>query len=361
MADEDINKDQEKTEQPTPKRREDAKKKGQVAKSQEITSVALLLGCLTLFYFSSVIMVQKMAELMKMLFIESGSFSVTSTSIVRLALTLIYKTALIVGPLMLTVLCIALVANYFQVGFIFSADAIRPKLSKINPVNGFKRLFSARSLVELLKNIFKIVIVGTVAYITIYGEMTKLIPLGTLNAWGVLSYIGTVSFKVIFRTCWVLVVLAVLDYMFQRFEFEKGLKMSKQEVKDEFKQTEGDPLIKARIKRMQRDAARRRMMADVPKADVVITNPTHFAVALKYDQASMPAPKVIAKGRGEIAGKIKELARKNHVPVVENKPLAQVLYKIVNVDQMIPANLYKAVAEVLAYVYSLKTKQSSWR
>jgi flagellar biosynthetic protein FlhB len=168
---------------------------------------------------------------------------------------------------------------------------------------------------------------------------------------------GEISFKIILRTSWVLVVLAILDYVYQRWEHEKGLKMSRQEIKDEFRQTEGDPLIKARIKRIQREMARKRMMAKVPKADVVITNPDHIAVALEYNQSRMFAPVVVAKGAGFVAERIRELARQNNVPVIENKPLAQVLYKMVKVEEVIPENLYRAVAEVLAYVYGLKEKR----
>lgn len=358
MSDEQ-NKDQEKTEQPTSRRREQAREKGQVAKSQEITSVAILMACLTLFYFTSAIMVEKMMDLMRWTFHESGQFVINGSTIQHLVLNLLYRIFALLAPLMLTVVCVAFIANVFQIGFLFSSESIQPKLSKINPINGFKRLFSARSFVELIKNIFKILIIGFVAYITVIGEMKNLIPLGDQSVWGVLDCIGKVSFKVMLRSCWVLVILAVFDYIFQRWEFEKSLKMSKQELKDEFKQTEGDPLIKARIKNLQREAARKRMMAKVPKADVVITNPTHIAVALEYDQSKMSAPKVIAKGRGYIAATIKDIAMKNNVPIVENKPLAQVLYKIVDIDHMIPANLYKAVAEVLAFVYRMKMKRSS--
>ena len=352
-------KDQEKTEQPTQKRRDEARKKGQVAKSQEITSVAILLACLTLFYLTATIMIEKLLAITRWTFMESGRFVIDDTTVGELVIMLVGKLFGLLAPLLLTVLVIALCANIIQIGFVSSSEAIQPKLSKISPIRGFQRLFSMRSLVELIKNIFKIVIVGVVAYITIEGEVKDLVTLGNLNTWGVLTYIGHVTFKVIFRSCWILVVLAILDYMFQKWEYEKNLKMSKQEIKDEYKQTEGDPLIKSRIKRIQREAARKRMMANVPKADVIITNPTHFAVAVVYDQVAMQAPTVVAKGKGHIAEKIKEIGRNNSIPIIENKPLAQVLYKVVDVDAVIPANLYKAVAEVLAYVYSLKPKQFS--
>jgi flagellar biosynthetic protein FlhB len=260
----------------------------------------------------------------------------------------------VVFPLLAIVLIAGLVANYLQVGFLFSAEAIAPKFSKIDPIKGFQRLFTLKSLTELAKNILKIVIVGSVAYGTISGELDGLSPLMDQSIWGIITYIGETSFKIILRTCWVLIVLAILDYCYQRWEYERGLKMSKQEIKEEHKQSEGDPMLKGKIKRMQRAMARKRMMSKVPKADVVVTNPDHIAVALKYDQREMAAPVVIAKGAALVAEKIKELARKNQVPIVENKPLARLLFKTVDLDRAIPENLYKAVAEVLAYVYGLK-------
>ncbi len=351
------NKDQEKTEQATPKKREDARKKGQVAKSQEAASVAVLLTGLTFFWFGLPGMVKKMTTLTTWSLTQSGRFNVDYNNIQHLSIGLVYKVFAITSPLFLSVFFMALLINYLQVGFVLSAESMQPKLSKIDPVKGFKKLFSVRSLVDLVKNIFKISIIGFVVYITIRGEIENVIPLPDQGAWGILIYITGVAFKIVFRVCLVLIILAIFDYIYQKWEFEKKLKMSKQDVKDEFKQTEGSPLIKARIKSLQRDAARKRMMASVPKADVVITNPAHLAVALHYDQAGMSAPKVVAKGAGFIAEKIKEIARENNVPIVENKPLAQVLYIKVDVDEMIPANLYKAVAEVLAFVYSMKMKR----
>ncbi len=351
------NQGQEKTEQATPKKREDARKKGQVAKSRDAASVAVLLACLVFFWFGSSSMIEKTMSLTRWLLTQSSQFNVDSNNIQGLSIGIVYKIFAILFPLLLTVFSMALLANYLQVGFVLSAESVQPKLSKIDPIKGFQKLFSIRSLVELAKNIFKISIVGFVVYMTIMKEIENILPLMNQSVWGILIYIGGVSFKIILRVCLVLIILAVADYIYQKWEFEKNLKMSKQDIKDEAKQTEGDPLIKSRIKRLQRDAARKRMMASVPEADVVITNPTHLAVALRYDQTSVSAPKVVAKGAGFIAENIKEIARKNKVPIVDNKPLARVLYKRVDVDETIPANLYRAVAEVLAFVYSMKMKQ----
>lgn len=351
------NKDQEKTEQATPKKREDARKKGQVAKSREVSSVAVLLAGLVFFWFGSAGIVEKMMALTRWSLIQSARFNVDYNTIQPLSIDLIYRIFVLVFPLFLTILVMALLVNYLQVGFVLSAESVQPKFSKIDPIKGFTKLLSIRSLVELVKNIFKISIVAFAAYIIIKGETERVVLLVDQSVWGILLYIAGVAFKIILSVCLVLIVLAVLDYIYQKWEFEKELRMTKQEVKDESKQSDGDPLIKARIKRLQRDAARKRMMASVPKADVVITNPTHLAVALLYDQTRMSAPKVVAKGAGFIAENIKDIARKNNVPIVNNKLLAQVLYKKVDVDEIVPANLYRAVAEVLAFVYGIKMKQ----
>jgi flagellar biosynthetic protein FlhB len=229
-----------------------------------------------------------------------------------------------------------------------------PKWDKIDPLRGFQRLFSMKAFVELVKNTLKIVIVGMVAYLAVRDEVSDLPGLMDRDAWQILVYIGGISFRIMFTTCWVLIILAILDYGYQRWEYEKGLRMSRQDIKEEYKHTEGDPIVKARIKRMQREAARKRMMAAVPKATVVITNPTHLAVALAYDQERMIAPTVVAKGAGYVAAKIKEVALAHGVPIIESKPVAQLLYKMVDIDACVPENLYRAVAEILAFVYRLR-------
>ncbi|HDD44546.1 MAG: flagellar biosynthesis protein FlhB [Deltaproteobacteria bacterium] len=346
--------DQEKTEKATPKKREEARKKGQVAKSQELASVGVLSACLVVFYFGSYDMLEKMLDIMRNSFVESAQFNIDCNNIQYFLIGFANKIFNLLIPFLLVALFMALFINYLQVGFVFSADPIQPKLSKIDPINGFRRLFSIRSFVELTKNIFKILIIALLIYITIKEEIENIILLPDQSVGGILVYIGKLAFKIVFRTCLLLIMLAIFDYLYQRWEFEKNLKMSRQEVKDELKQTEGDPIIRARIKRLQREAARKRMMASVPKADVVITNPAHLAVAIHYDQSRMSAPKVVAKGMGYLAERIRKIATENNVPIVENKPLAQILYKMVNVAEVIPANLYKAVAEVLAFVYSMR-------
>jgi flagellar biosynthetic protein FlhB len=288
---------------------------------------------------------------------ESGTLLINTDNIQILAMGWVYDFFIFIAPVLITVLVAGILANFVQVGLVFSAEALEPKFSKIDPFKGFQRLFSLKSFAELTKSIVKLCIVSYVAYVTVKDEMEVLPSLMDRSIGDIMVYMGEISFKIILRTSWVLIVLAVLDYVYQRWEYEKGLRMSRQEIKDEYKQTEGDPLMKARIRRIQREMARKRMMAKVPKADVVITNPDHIAVALEYDQLRMFAPVVVAKGVGFIAEKIKEIARQNNVPIIENKPLAQVLNKMVKVNEVIPENLYKAVAEVLAYIYGLKEKR----
>ncbi|HTZ40056.1 MAG TPA: flagellar biosynthesis protein FlhB [Syntrophales bacterium] len=350
----DIDKDQERTEQASPRRREEAHKKGQVARSPEVPSAAILLACTLLFYFGSSGMLERMMDLTRWILRECGTTTVSLGSIETLFWGWAWKLFLIMAPLLLTVVVAGFLSNYLQIGFIFAPEAIAPKFEKIDPLKGFQRLFSLRSLVELIKSILKMAVVAAIVWFTLKDETENLIPLMDESLMGILVYSGKVSFRIMITTCWVLIILALLDYLYQRWEYEKGLRMSRQEVKDEYKQAEGDPLVKARIRRIQREIARKRMMAKVPKADVVITNPTHLAVAIQYDADRMYAPVVVAKGAGYVAETIKEIARANKVPVIENKPVAQLLYKTVDVDRAIPEDLYRAVAEILAYVYGLK-------
>jgi len=357
MADE--SKDQEKTEEATSKRREETREKGQVAKSRDLASIAVLGSCLIYFYFGGPAMTNQLMDLMRTYFRLSGELSLSVDNIQSVMMDFALKTFLMLIPFLLVALLSGFFANIFQVGFLFSTESIAPKFSKIDPIEGFQRLFSLRSFVELIKSIFKIAIVGFVAYLTVQSESDTIVPLMDYNVRDILVYMGNVSFKILYTTCWVLVVLAILDFLYQKWEYEKSIKMSKQEIKEENKQMEGDPLIKGRIKRLQREMARKRMMAAVPKADVVITNPTHLAVAIRYDPGSMNAPVVVAKGADFLAQKIREIARKHDVPIIENKPVAQVLYKMVAVEKSIPENLYRVVAEILAQVYSFKQKRMS--
>ncbi len=348
------NDDQERTEQATSKRREESREKGQVARSQEVVSVSILVAGLLFFYFGGSTLILKTMNVMTAGFREAGLVTLTQDSVNTIIVSYIFKGFGILFPLLIAVLIAAILGNVLQFGFMFSSESIQPKLDKISPAKGFKRLFSVRSMVELLKGILKVCIIGGIAYIIIRNEFDHLIPLADQSAWGAFKYIAGVCFNLLLAMTVMLVLLAALDYAYQRWEYEKSIRMTKQEIKDEYKNTEGDPMIKARIRRIQREMAQKRMMAQVPKADVIITNPTHLAVAIKYSPDHMQAPIVIAKGADFIAEKIRNIAKENDVPLIENKPLAQVLYKMVKVNDMVPENLYKAIAEVLAFVYEQK-------
>ena len=349
--------DQEKTEQATPKRLQEMREKGQVAKSREVPSAAILIASLLIFYFLGSAMIKDFMELMEWSFANSARFELQSGNFNWMLLELFRRGLKIVAPLFVALMAVGLLSNIAQVGFLFSTKAIAPKFSKLDPLKGFGRMVSKQALVELIKSLFKVAVVGCVTYFTVKDELDQIIPLMDKEIWSIMTYIGSVCFKILLRTCWVLIVLAVIDYVFQKWDFMQEAKMTKQEVKDEFKQREGDPLIKSRVRQAQREMAKRRMMEAVPNADVVITNPTHLAIALEYNTQTMSAPQLTAKGSRLMAERIKAIAQENNIPIVENKPLAQALFKGVEIGQEIPAVFYKAVAEVLSYVYQLKNKR----
>ncbi|MDY6791190.1 MAG: flagellar biosynthesis protein FlhB [Thermodesulfobacteriota bacterium] len=352
MAEESF---QEKTEQPTPKKIADARKKGTVAQSREIPSAIILLTSLGIFFFSGSWMFSSLSDFMGGIFRNIGTFKIYDITTASTLSTIILKNVLsIILPFMLAVVVAGIMANILQIGFLFSPEAFSPKLSKFNPLKGIKKLFSLKSFVELIKSLIKITFVGGIAYLTIKMEIKTIPILMQMGIKDIVSFVGITSFKICLYVSMALIIMAVLDYIYQKYEHIKGLKMTKQEVKDENKQTEGDPKVKARIRSIQLEISRRRMMESVPEADVVITNPTHLAIALKFDAEKMIAPKIMAKGAGKIAERIREIADENHVPIVENKPLARTLFKIAEIGDYIPAELYQAVAEVLAYVYRLK-------
>ncbi|MBI5584055.1 MAG: flagellar biosynthesis protein FlhB [Deltaproteobacteria bacterium] len=348
----------EKTEKATPRRREEARKKGEVAKSREIPSALVLLTGLLALYFMGQQLFQKLTVQSAYWFDQAGTYSLNPATVLASSRDLVAFLLTALAPILLAMAAMAVLSNYVQVGSVFALEMIKPDLNKINLFKGLKRLFSIQSWVELLKSIGKLLIIGWVAFATIRREVPEIVPLLDRPLLEMLTYMVRVSFTIFFKSVLAMLFLAGLDYVFQRYHYEKKLRMSPQELKEEFKQTEGDPLIKSRIRSIQREMARRRMMAEVPKADVIITNPTHLAVALRYRNQEMVAPQVVAKGAGLIAERIKELARRHGVPLVENKPVAQILYKTVGLGQFVPPGAYQVVAEILAYVYRLKNKRN---
>ncbi|MBM4333021.1 MAG: flagellar biosynthesis protein FlhB [Deltaproteobacteria bacterium] len=346
----------ERTEKATEKRRTEARKKGQVARSREIPSVMILLTGLSVLFLLSTYFYQQLSGLMVQLLQRTGTLTVNPANIQVLTGEIAWFLFKVLSPIFLALMAAGILSNYMQVGHLFSLEVIQPKLSKLSFIKGISRLFSKQAAAELIKSILKIMIIGWVAYSTIREEMPSILTLLNQEVGSQFQYIGVVVFRLFLKTLLVMSGLAALDYVFQRWSHEKSLRMAKREVKEELKQSEGDPLIKARIRSIQRELARKRMMAELPRADVIITNPTHLAVALNYKSEVMNAPKVVAKGAGLIAEKIKEIGRTHQIPLVENKPLAQVLFKTVEIGQTIPSALYQAVADILAYVYRMKNK-----
>ncbi|MGB9697785.1 MAG: flagellar biosynthesis protein FlhB [Thermodesulfobacteriota bacterium] len=344
----------ERTEQATPRRRREARRKGQVAKSREIPAAAILLLGSSILYLLSSHFYNCFSKLMVNFLHQIKDLELTPANLLSLQKYIFYELFLIMGPILLTILAMGIISNYAQVGHIFAWELIQPKFSKLNALQGLQRIFSKETIVELIKALAKFLIVGTVVYYTIEGETVKILNLAGQELATIVNYLGRISFIMVIKVSLIILILAIFDYLYQRWRYEKSLRMSKQEVQEEFKQTEGDPLVKSRLKSRQRSLARQRMMNEVPKADVVITNPQHLAVALGYKKEEMVAPKVLAKGAGLIAEKIKEIARAHSIPIIENKPLAQIIYKSVEIGEMIPSSLYQAVAEVLAYVYTMK-------
>lgn len=349
---------EEKTEKATPKRKQESREKGQVAKSRElISAILLLLMFWGLKVFSPHIINELVLMSKRMLTLSSIQIKdlYTIKNLMNLFVYCIIVFFKICAPILLIALIASLISNYMQVGFLFTAKPLMPNFNKLNPLEGVKRIFSKHTLVEFLKSNIKIFIIGYFIYSYLKDNYRSIPDLISMSVENTAIFIGNAIINIGFRAGFAFLILSIFDYAFQIWDFEKNLKMSKQEVKEEYKQTEGNPQIKSKIKEKQRQLSLRRMMAEVPKADVIITNPTHYAVAIKYDTSLSEAPLVLAKGKDLIAQRIKELAKENKVTIVENKPLAQALYKSVEIGQSIPIELYKAVAEVLAFVYSMKS------
>lgn len=349
----------EKTEDASARKLGKAREQGQVAKSMEVPSVFVLLaGVLALRSFASMIYNNFLAMMDHTLRFE-GIPAMTDADVINLLFQYSKIFSLIVLPVLAAAFLAAALSNIFQVGFHISWEAIEPKISKLNPISGLMRTLSTRSLVELVKSILKLLIIFAVAWAAVKGELDNIIRLYDNSIPFILLYIMDLSFRIVIRVVLVMAILAILDYAYQKWQFLEDQKMTKQEVKDEFKQTEGDPQIKSKIRQIQAQAARQRMMADVPKADVVVTNPTRLAVAVKYDGAVMDAPTVLAKGSGAVAANIRRVAEEAGVPIVEDKELARSLYSMVDIGKTVPPELFQAVAELLAYVYKLKGKTVS--
>ncbi|OGQ94836.1 MAG: flagellar biosynthesis protein FlhB [Deltaproteobacteria bacterium RIFOXYD12_FULL_57_12] len=346
---------QERTEQATVKRRDDFRKKGQVAQSKEVHTAALLSFSMLLWFFYAPVFWHNLESLVAGLWQTAGEFEVTRVSTVHLAAFVTQKIGLLMAPILLLIVVVGFFSSFLQIGWIFTTTPLEPDFSKLDPIKGMQRFFSKRSLMEVLKSLAKVSLIAMVSYSTIRDNFVGALLLINLDLQETVLYLGRVSFLVMIKICGIMIMLGLVDFLFTRWEMEQKMKMTKQEQKEEFKESEGDPHIKARVRSIQHQMARKRMMAEVPKADVVITNPTHIAVALTYIRGEMNAPQVVAKGADHLALRIKEIAREHHVPIVENIPVARALHKV-NIGAIIPEELFKAVAEILAYVYNLKGK-----
>ncbi len=346
----------EKTEPATQKKRQDVRKKGQVFKSQDlIVSASILLGFGLIPKLLVLIRERALAYMESSLSIVANN-DLTITFVSQLMRAGILEIAIYAIPFMLIIGMGGALASVVQTGLLHVPDLLKPKFERINPLEGFKRIFSKKALVNLIKSLLKITLIGYAVYGALKDKLTQVSSLGQTSLPDAFILIVDMISAVGIRIGLLLLVIGLLDYFYQWWEFEVSIRMSKQEIKEEFKQMEGDPLIKSRIRSRQRQIAQSRMMQSVPKADVIITNPTHVAVALRYEPEK-GAPEVLAKGRGLLAQKIKEIARENEVPIVEKPELARTIYKLADVGSLIPPELYKAVAEVLAFVYSLKKRK----
>lgn len=351
------NDDSQKTEDPTSKRLDEARAEGNVPRSQEINHLLMITAfTLAVTLFSA--MVAKGIVDISMPFVASpDQVPADLNHLVNTAWHLLGLVLLAgIGPLVIAVIA-AFASSYLQFGLLWSGANIMPKLSKISIIAGFGRMFSLRSFTELVKGVIKITIVGVIIGYLVMPSIGELHALIGMDIVQLLAAMRDKVYLILIGVVVIMAVVAAADYLYQRYEYMKGLRMSRQELKDEFKQTEGDPLVKGRLRQLRMERARRRMMGEVPKADVVVTNPTHFAVALKYSQLEMAAPKVVAKGADKVAQRIREVAKEADVPIVENPPLARGLYAAVEIDQEIPAEYYKAVAELISYVYKLKKRR----
>ncbi len=344
---------QEKSEEPTARRLAEAREKGDIARSTEVPSAAVLLAAIFTLYLSGGGMLAAIMDLLGHYLNAAGQTQLMISNVNSLAFDAVARSFRVAGPLMAVIVVTAVLSNLFQNGPVFSTEKIAADITRLDPIKGLANLFSKQMLAQTVKSILKVALIGLIAFLEIKKAMGHLLPLINQEPWPILMFMAHTAYLIFLKSAILVAVLAAVDYGFQRWQFMEKMKMTKQELKDEARQTEGDPYVKGRIRSLQMEMARRRMMEEVPKADVIITNPTHLAVALCYDAKVMSAPQVVAKGAGLIAARIKEIALENEVPIVEDKPLAQALFKDVDIDGFVPENLFHAVAELLAYVYSL--------
>lgn len=346
--------DAQKTEEPTPRKLEQARQKGQIAQSKEVSSFAVLLGLAFTVAVIAPFMANGIHGTLAALIEKSGTIPIDHENAGNVMTDTFLGVLLWLSPMFVLFILLAFISNFGQSGILLTTEPITPKLNKISPIAGTKRLFSLKSIVEFLKGMAKLAVVGSIVYILLAPEFDRLEALLQMEVTEILREIQVLVVRMMIGVVAIMAVIAAVDFAYQRYEFLKEMRMSRQEIRDEYKQSEGDPQIKARLRQIRTERARTRMMAAVPQADVVVTNPTHYAVALKYDAEAMAAPMVVAKGVEAVAFRIRDVANENAVPIVENPPLARALFASVDIDQQVPEEHYKAVAQVISYVYGLK-------
>lgn len=344
---------EEKTEPATPHRKQEARKKGQVGKSADFSAAVVMIAVITVLYSIRGYFGENIGTYVQYILSQEMNTALKSTQLFELYKATLLMCLKVLAPVLGTVLVFGILGNLMQVGMLFSFEAMKPKLSHINPVEGFKRIFSKRAFFEFFKTILKVVIISLVVFNLVEKAYPELLMLFNMNLAKSADYITNLIFRIAITAGVVFFVIAVLDFVYQKWEFGRSLRMSVDEVKKELKQTEGDPQIKAQIRAKQRMMSMNRMMQSVPEATVVVTNPTHLAVVLKYED-TMEAPQITAKGAGYVAQRIKEKAAEHNIPMVEDKPLARSLFKSTEIGDFVPVELYQAVAGVIAAVYAIK-------
>ncbi len=356
MASEDSG---EKTEEPSQHRIDEARKKGDVASSKELNSVLILSGAFTMLVMSSLFIFEVMSEYIEWLYGLDFTRAYTKEMSVRIFKETFFTIGKCVAPVFLTSLVLGFIAQVMQVGLLYAPEVLQLKFDRINPQNGLKRIFSKKSVAEVVKGLFKFSIVLFITYFIISDNMNSFIGFLHVEPAEAFSYGKVFAFKLAVSILIGLLLVAIADFGWEKFVYKEKLRMTKQQVKEELKEREGNPEIKQKIRAIQREMAQKRMLSDIPTADVVITNPTHISIVIKYDGMTMVAPQVIGKGQEHLALRIREIAKEHNIPIVENVPLARALYKTVKVGEGVPRSLYKAVAEILAFVYKLKKKKKA--
>lgn len=356
---EEEDQDGEKTEEPSQTRIDEFRKRGEVASSKEMTSVLMLAASLLTLTLSIVYVYEVLAEFMEWLYMVKIDTAFTTEALALIGMKVVNTFLKCTAPVFLVALCIAIFANVAQIGFLFSPEVLEFKPDRINPINGMKKLFSMRSFLEAVKGFFKFLFIMAIVYYFMEDELTSFRGFFHLDFVATFMKARWTIAKLGFSIVAGLAIIAAFDFAYQKMSYKKKLMMTREQAKREHKEKEGSPEVRQRIRSIQKEMAQKRMISEIPNADVIVTNPTHISIIIKYDQTTMISPEVIGKGADHLALRIREIAKEHDIPIVENVPLARSLYKTVKVGQGVPRGLYKAVAEVLAFVYKLKRKKKA--